>query len=63
VLDALDTDEPGEALHYSALFSEAEDLGQGMTAELIRCQHLTERLQFLQVRVQRVHVCVRVRAC
>jgi hypothetical protein len=50
VLEALDTDEPGDALHYSCLFSDDENLSQGLTAEIIRSQHLTERLEFLQVR-------------
>jgi hypothetical protein len=49
VLEALDTDEPGEALHYANLFSDDDDLNQGLTAEIIRSQHLTERLEFLQV--------------
>lgn len=49
VLEALDTDEPGEALHYVRLFSDDDDLNQGLTAEIIRSQHLTERLEFLQV--------------
>jgi hypothetical protein len=50
VLEALDTDEPGDALHYTGLFSDDENLSQGLTAEIIRSQHLTERLEFLQVR-------------
>lgn len=50
MLEALDTDEPGDALHYSCLFSDDENLSQGLTAEIIRSQHLTERLEFLQVR-------------
>lgn len=49
MLEALDTDEPGEALHYAHLFSDDDDLNQGLTAEIIRSQHLTERLEFLQV--------------
>lgn len=49
VLEAVDTDEPGEALHYARLFSDDDDLNQGLTAEIIRSQHLTERLEFLQV--------------
>lgn len=50
MLEALDTDEPGDALHYTGLFSDDENLSQGLTAEIIRSQHLTERLEFLQVR-------------
>jgi hypothetical protein len=49
VLEALDTDEPGDALHYVRLFSDDDDLNQGLTAEIIRSQHLTERLEYLQV--------------
>lgn len=49
VLEALDTDEPGDALHYSCLFSDDDEMNQGLTAEIIRSQHLTERLEFLQV--------------
>jgi hypothetical protein len=50
VYEALDTDEPGDALHYPGLFSDDDDLNQGMTAEIIRSQHLAERLEYLQVR-------------
>lgn len=50
LLEALDTDEAGDALHYSCLFSDDDELNQGMTAEIIRSQHLAERLEFLQVR-------------
>lgn len=49
ILEALDTDEPGDALHYVRLFSDDDDLNQGLTAEIIRSQHLTERLEYLQV--------------
>lgn len=54
MLEALDTDEPGEALHYANLFSDDDDLNQGLTAEIIRSQHLNERLEFLQVLKPRV---------
>jgi hypothetical protein len=50
VYEALDTDEPGDALHYPGLFSDDDDMNQGMTAEIIRSQHLAERLEYLQVR-------------
>jgi hypothetical protein len=50
VLEALDTDEPGDALRYSCMFSDDDELNQGLTAEIIRSQHLTEQLEFLQVR-------------
>ena len=50
VLEALDTDEAGDALHYSCLFNDDDEFNQGMTAEIIRSQHLAERLEFLQVR-------------
>jgi hypothetical protein len=49
VYEVLDTDEPGDALHYPGLFSDDDELNQGMTAEIIRSQHLAERLEFLQV--------------
>jgi len=47
--EALDTDEPGNAVHYASLFSDDRDLNQGMLAETIRGQHIAERLEFLQV--------------
>lgn len=51
IFEALDTDESGEAVHYSALFADDDvDMNQGMTAETIRGQHLQERLEFMQVR-------------
>ncbi|WIA09549.1 hypothetical protein OEZ85_008944 [Tetradesmus obliquus] len=48
LFEALDTDEPGEALRYPGLFSDDDEMNQGMTAETIRSQHLAERLEYLQ---------------
>lgn len=50
IFEALDTDESGDAVHYSTLFTDDDDMNQGMTAETIRGQHLQERLEFMQVR-------------
>lgn len=50
IFEALDTDDAGDALHYSVMFIDDDDLNQGMTAETIRAQHLQERLEFMQVR-------------
>ncbi|KAF6260393.1 hypothetical protein COO60DRAFT_1637651 [Scenedesmus sp. NREL 46B-D3] len=48
VYGALDTDQPGDALHYPGLFCDDDDLNQGMTAEILRSQHLAELLEYLQ---------------
>lgn len=49
MLEALDTDEAGDAVHYTFLFANDDQFSQGMTAEIIRSQHLAERLEMLQV--------------
>lgn len=49
IFDALDTDEAGDAVHYTRLFDDDDLYNQGMFAEIIRSQHLTERLEMLQV--------------
>jgi hypothetical protein len=49
LFDALDTDEPGEAVHYTLLFEDDNELSQGMLAETLKSQHLTERLEMMQV--------------
>jgi hypothetical protein len=52
LFEALDTDEGGEAVNYKRLFLEHDDdYNQGMTAETIRSQHLSERLEYLQVKM------------
>lgn len=57
IFEALDTDESGDAVHYTALFDDDEDdMNQGMTAETIRGQHLQERLEFMQVRLSSTSV-------
>ncbi len=51
LFEAIDADEPGDALHYARLFADTDDdLNQGATAEALRSQHLRERLEFLQAR-------------
>ena len=49
LFDALDTDEPGEAVHYTLLFEDDNELNQGMLAETLKSQRLTERLEMMQV--------------
>lgn len=50
VLEALDTDSPGELVQYRRLFDDDGDLNQGVFAETIRQQHLGEKLEHYQVR-------------
>eukprot|EP00775_Hariotina_reticulata_P003750 gene3750-4008_t len=56
LFEALDTDEGGEAVNYKRLFLEHDDdYNQGMTAETIRSQHLSERLEYLQEMQDVIH--------
>ncbi len=48
LFEALAADELGEAVHYSSMFDDDPNLNQGMLAETIRSQHLTERLEYLK---------------
>lgn len=49
LLEALDSDEPGDSVHYQCLFEDDGNMDQGAVVEAIRAQFLTERLDYLSV--------------